>query len=258
MAGLSPTHHAVLASAQNLNATPSVAAVAVHPVILASVSSHFGPIESKPVVEAATPNPTPNPAPFAAQDTAKPSESAGPKSNYIDRMKAAGYDVDLDKYIEMKMQDVTPEYASAMSHIGFGKLTADQLVACKIHNITQEFLASLKDRGLEVKTLDDAISYRIFEITPEFVASMKAAGLGNLSSEQLLALRVQGVTPEYATAIRQQFPGVTAKDVVSAKLFNIDAAFVAEAKAHGFAGLSFEKLVQLRISGVLDDESVKK
>jgi hypothetical protein len=138
-----------------------------------------------------------------------------------------------------------------------GKLTADQLIACKIHNVTPEFLASLKQRGLEAKTLQDAISYRIFEITPEFVAGMKAVGFDNLSPQQLLSLRVQGVTPEYATAIRQQFPGVTVDEVVKTKIFKIDAAFIAEVKTHGFTGLSLDKLVQLRISGIFDDEGNK-
>jgi hypothetical protein len=53
------------------------------------------------------------------------------KGDYIDRMKAAGYDVDLDKYIAMKVQDITPEYARAMSQLGFGKMSADDLIACK-------------------------------------------------------------------------------------------------------------------------------
>jgi hypothetical protein len=87
---------------------------------------------------------------------------------------------------------------------------------------------------------------------------MKAAGFDNLSSQQLLALRVQGITPEYVTTIRQQFPSITAEDAVKTKIFNIDAAFIAEAKAHGFTGLSLEKLLRLRISGILDDESDKK
>jgi beta-lactamase regulating signal transducer with metallopeptidase domain len=250
VAGLTPAHAASPASTSSVNASPRVAVAAMQPAVLASFSSHFGPPEPQPLVVATAT------APPAPQDT--PSDSPHPKSTYIDRMKAAGYDVDLDKYIAMKMQDVTPEYATAMSQIGFGKLTADQLVACKIHNITPEFLADLKQRGLEVKTLDQAISYRIFEITPEFVTSMKTAGFDNLSSQQLLALRVQGITPEYVNAIRQQFPGITAEDVVKTKIFNIDAAFVAEAKAHGFTGLSLEKLLQLRISGILDDESVKQ
>jgi hypothetical protein len=197
----------------------------------------------------------------AAQDPApqeKPSESSDPKSNYIDRMKAAGYDVDLDKYIAMKIQGITPEYAASMSQMGFGKLTADELIACKVQNVTPQFLTSLKDRGLEAKTLQDAISFRIFDVSPEFVAGMKAAGFDSLSPQKLLELRIQGITPEYATSIRKQFPDATTEDVVKTRIFNIDAAFIAEAKAHGFTGLSLDKLVQLRISGVLDDESVKK
>ena len=172
-------------------------------------------------------------------------------------MKAAGYDVDLDKLIAMKIQDVTPEYAAAMSQLGFGKLSADDLIACKIQGVTPEYITQLKQGGLEVKDIHQAISYRIFEVTPEFIASMKAAGYGGLSSEQLLAMRVQGVTPEYARSIAQQFPGATAEDLVKTRIFNIDAAFIESAKKHGFTDLSLDRLVKLRISGILDDESTK-
>jgi hypothetical protein len=197
-----------------------------------------------------------------AEVTAEPqqSESANQseKGNYVDRMKAAGYDVDLDKYIAMKIQDVTPEYAAAMSKLGFGKLSADDLIACKIQGVTPEFIASIKQSGLEVKSIQDAISYRIFDVSPEFIAQMKAAGFSGMSSQQLLAMRVQGVTPEYARSIVQQFPGATAEDIVKTRIFNIDAAFIEMAKKHGFTGLSLDKLVQLRISGIFDDESNKE
>ncbi|MGA9671941.1 MAG: M56 family metallopeptidase [Terracidiphilus sp.] len=249
VAGLTPSHAASLASVPSVHLSPQIAVMSFKPVLTPLASGVISPRQT-PVVLAAV-----QASPIAAQDKDKPSESSGPKSNYIDRMKAAGYDVDLDKYIAMKIQDVTPEYATAMSQIGFGKLTADQLIACKIHNVTPEFIAGLKQKGLEAKTLDDAISFRIFEVSPEFVAGMKAAGFSNLSPQQLLAMRVQGVTPEYATTIRQQFPGVSAEDLVKTKIFNIDAAFIAEAKSHGFTSLSLDKLVQLRISGILDDES---
>jgi len=185
-------------------------------------------------------------------------ESSGEKGNYIDRMKAAGYDVDLDKMIAMKIQDVTPEYAAAMGQLGFGKLSADDLVACKVQGVTPEYIANLKKGGIEVKSIQDAISYRIFDVSPELIAEMKAAGYGGLSSEQVLAMRVQGVTPEYARSIAQQFPGATADDLVKTRIFNIDAAFIELAKKHGFTGLSLDKLVKLRISGLLDDESDKK
>jgi len=45
---------------------------------------------------------------------------------------------------------------------------------------------------------------------------------------------------------------------VKARIFNIDDEFIAQAARHGFTNLPFDKLVQLRISGLLDDESAKK
>jgi hypothetical protein len=219
---------------------PSVAAVSIE------ASSTAAPSATSPAAE---------PVQSAAEPQQNASEGSSDKGDYIDHMKAAGYDVDLDKYIAMKIQGITPEYARGMSQLGFGKLSADDLVACKVQGITPEYIASLKQNGLEVKTVQDAISYRIFEVTPEFVAGMKAAGFGSLSSEQLIALRTQGITPEYARSITQQYPGATVDDLVKTRIFNIDAAFIAMAKKHGFSDLTLDKLVKLRISGVLEDES---
>jgi beta-lactamase regulating signal transducer with metallopeptidase domain len=195
----------------------------------------------------------------SATASQKPSdELVQPHSSYIERMKAAGYDVDLDKYIAMKIQDVTPEFAQAMGQAGFGKLSADQLIACKIHGVTPEYIAQLKQQGFEIKGVQDAISFRIFEVTPEFVAGMKSAGFANLTDQQLLSLRVQGVTPEYAQGIAREFPGVTVEDVIKTRIFHIDSAFIESAKKLGFGDLSLDKLVKLRISGILDDEPVKQ
>ncbi len=144
-----------------------------------------------------------------------------------------------------------------MAQAGFGKLSADDLIACKIQGVSPETIADFKKQGLEVKSIHDAISYRIFGVTPQFAAGMSKAGFKNLDSKKLLALRVQGVTPEYAQSIASQYPGATVDDVIKTKIFNINSDFIAQAKAHGFTNLSLDKLVQLRISGVLDDESVK-
>lgn len=254
IAGLRPPSSpaASVAIAQTPNADP-------HPAI-SSLSSHIAlskhhpgsAFESAPqpqkIAQAQTQNESP--APHTPQDTET-------RSTYIDRMKAAGYDVDLDKLIAMKIQNVTPEYARAMAQAGFGKPSADDLIACKIHGVSPETIAEFKKQGLEVKSIQDAISYRIFAVTPEFVEGMKAAGFKDLDSKKLLALRVQGVTPEYARSIAQQYPGATVDDVIKTRIFRIDADFIALAKKHGFTNLSLNKLVQLRISGVLDDESVK-
>ncbi|WP_109484832.1 M56 family metallopeptidase [Occallatibacter savannae] len=192
------------------------------------------------------------------QPQAKPEPASQPHSDYIDRMKAAGYDVDLDKMINMKIQGITPEYAQQMANAGFGKLSADDLVSCKIQGVTPEYIADLKKQGYQIDDVKEAVSFKIFNITPEFVSGMKAAGFDNLNSKQLLNMRIQGATPEFARTLKQKFPGVTAEDVVQARIFHIDDEFIAQASRHGFTNLPFKKLVQLRISGLLDDESVKQ
>lgn len=191
------------------------------------------------------------------QSSSEPGAAPQPHSDYIERMKAAGYDVDLDKLIAMKIQGITPEYARAIAEMGFGKPSADDLLACKIQGVTPEYISQLRQQGFAIDNLQDVISFRIFGLTPEFVSGMKAAGFNNLTTKQLLGMRVQGVTPEYARTLKRKFPDVTSDELVQARIFRIDDDFIAEAGRHGFSNLSFKKLVQLRISGLLDDESVK-
>jgi hypothetical protein len=83
---------------------------------------------------------------------------------------------------------------------------------------------------------------------------MKDAGFDGLTAQQLLALRVEGVTPEYARRIKEQFPGASSDELAKTRIFNINAAFISSAQRHGFKDLTIEKLVKLRISGVLDED----
>jgi hypothetical protein len=180
-------------------------------------------------------------------------DAAPHKTDYIDGMRAAGYDEDIDKYIAMKVQGITPEYAQAMAKIGFGKPSAGDLIAMKIQGVTPEYVSELHAAGLQPAKIGDLISYRIFHVTPEFVAGMKAAGFDSIPPGKIVALRIQGVTPEYAKTVKQQYPNVTLDELVQLRIFHIDDAFLASARRHGFTSLSIQKLVQLRISGVLDD-----
>ncbi len=188
-----------------------------------------------------------------AEQQPTPAPAPTPKTDYIDAMRAAGYDVDIDKYIAMKIQGVTPEYAQAMANIGFGKPSADDLVAMKIQGVSPQYVSELHAAGLQPGSIGDLISYRIFHVTPEFLAGMKAAGFDSIPPGKVIALRVQGVTPEYAKTVKQQYPNVTLDELVQLRIFHIDDAFLAAAKRHGFTSLSIQKLVQLRISGLLDD-----
>lgn len=239
VASFNPGHSAAAKNAALTGTGKAIAVPALRAIAPKPSASHW-------LAQAATPAPQP---------TAE--SNPEPKSTYIDRMKAAGYDVDLDKYIAMKIQGVTPEFAEAMAQAGFGKLSANDLIACKIQGVSPEAITQMKQQGFEIKSIQDAISFRIFGVTPEFASGMKSAGFPNLTSQQMISLRVQGVTPEYAQEIAKEFPGATVEDVIKTRIFHIDGAFIEQAKKFGLKPLTLERLVQLRISGVLDDESTK-
>ena len=252
-----PTPRPAPAPAAPINTVPTVVVTTPTPVV--NVAPAIAPVvaaQVTPMVASSIEllDAEEQDAPPAAEKPSAGHSTFAGHSTYIDKMRSAGYDVDLDEYISMKIQGVTPEYAAAMNKLDFGKLSAHDLVACKVQGVDPDAIAQMKREGLEIKSIHDAISYKIFAVTPEFIAGMKAAGFNNLTSKQLISLRVQGVTPEYARSITQQFPGVTVDEIVKTKIFNIDGAFIASAKSHGFGNLTLDKLVKLRISGILDDE----
>jgi hypothetical protein len=89
-------------------------------------------------------------------------------------------------------------------------------------------------------------------ITPEYAAEMKQKGFGDLSVHELITLKAQGMTPEYAGWLKQQFPQATNDQLRRAAIFHLDEKFVADAKAHGFDGKDMDKLLKLKMSGLLD------
>jgi predicted metal-dependent phosphotriesterase family hydrolase len=90
-------------------------------------------------------------------------------------------------------------------------------------------------------------------ITPEYAAAMKQKGFGDLNVHELIALKSRGMTPEYAGWLKQQFPQATVQELHRAAIFHLDEKFVAQAKTHGFDGRDLDKLLRLKMSGLLDE-----
>ncbi len=187
--------------------------------------------------------------------TSSSTSSATAKPDYVTQMRAAGYSEDIDQYIAMKVQGITPEYAGQMAQIGFGKPNASELIALKIHGVTPEYLNQLKSAGLKPENFQDVVSYRIFKVTPEFIAGIKSAGFPDLPAKKIVELRVQNITPEFARSSKQQFPDVTVNQLVQLRIFHIDDAFITKAKSLGLTPITINKLVQLRTSGLIEDTS---
>lgn len=155
--------------------------------------------------------------------------TASPKGMaYLDAMRQAGYPLDLnndlDTLVALKSMGVTPEFAKEMGAAGLGKPTIHELIA-------------LKSMG----------------VTPEYATAMKQQGFGKLNIHELVALKAQGMTPEYAGWLKQQFPQATTDEMRRAAIFHVDEKFVTQAKAHGFDGKSLDKLLRLKMSGLLDE-----
>jgi len=192
----------------------------------------------------------------------EPKPQAGTKagttgSSYIDRMSAAGYPLDLNNdlntLVSLKALGVTPEYASEMGTLGFGKPTVHELMSLKALGVTPEYVAELKQSGLGPKDFHEVTTEKALGITPEYASAMKKSGFDGLNLHELISLKAQNVTPEYVGWLKQQFPQITLDELRRASVFHLDEKFLAQAKSHGFDGKDLDKLLRLKMSGLLDE-----
>jgi beta-lactamase regulating signal transducer with metallopeptidase domain len=177
--------------------------------------------------------------------------------SYIDGMRDAGYPLDLNNdlntLISLKSLGVTPEYAKQMAALGFGKPSVHELISLKALGVTPEYVAELKQSGLAPKDFHEVTTEKALGITPEYAAEMKKTGFGDMNLQELISLKAQNVTPEYIGWLKKQFPQITLHQLRQAAVFHLDDKFLAEAKSHGFDGTDLEKLLRLKISGLLDE-----
>jgi beta-lactamase regulating signal transducer with metallopeptidase domain len=179
-------------------------------------------------------------------------KSMGITPEYATELKQKGFgNLSLHEMIAMKSMGVTPEYAAEMKK-GFGDLSVHDLIAMKSMDVTPEYAAEMKQKGFGDLSVHDLVAMKSMGVTPEYAAEMKQKGFGDLSVHQLIALKSQGMTPEYAGWLKQQFPQATMQELNKAAMFHVDEKLVADAKAHGFDGKDLDKLVRLKMSGLLD------
>ena len=177
--------------------------------------------------------------------------------SYIDGMRDVGYPLDLNNdlntLISLKSLGVTPEYAKSMGALGFGKPSVHELISLKALGVTPEYVAELKQSGLGPKDFHEVTTEKALGITPEYAAEMKKTGFGDMSIQELISLKAQSVTPEYVGWLKKQFPEITLNQLRQAAVFHLDDKFLAQAKSHGFDGKDLEKLLRLKMSGLLDE-----
>jgi beta-lactamase regulating signal transducer with metallopeptidase domain len=180
-------------------------------------------------------------------------KSVGVTPEYLAELKAAGVaPANLRDAVSMKSVGVTPEYAKAMASTGLGTPTMRDLISMKSVGVTPEYLVAMKAAGLGPESLHEAVSMKSVGVTPEYAKAMAGAGFKGLSTRDLISMKSQGVSPDSVKWVKATFPDADMRTIEQAAAFHIDAAFAASAKAHGFNATSLDKLVKLKMSGLLD------
>jgi beta-lactamase regulating signal transducer with metallopeptidase domain len=182
-------------------------------------------------------------------------KSLGITPEYAVEMKQKGFgDLDLHELITMKSTGVTPEYAAEMKQGGFGDLNVHELVTMKSLGVTPQYAVEMKQKGFSNISTHELITMKSLGVTPEYAIEMKQSGFNDLDIHELISLKAQGMTPEYARWLKQKFPQASPEQLRRATTFHIDDNFVSQAKAHGFDDKDLDKLLRLKMTGLLDDQ----
>jgi hypothetical protein len=175
---------------------------------------------------------------------------------FIKSMQAEGYKVSLEKYLEMRIFDITPEYIHEMRSLGFKDIGADDLVATRIHRVTPDYVREMRAAGWDL-SLDDLQASRIHGATPEFAAAMKKLGY-TLDFDDLVSFRIHRVTPEFINELKQLgYDRVSADDLIAMRIHRVTPDFIRELQAAGYRNVPIEKMVEMRIHNI-NAEYLKK
>ena len=178
-------------------------------------------------------------------------------TEFIRTMRAEGFDVSLEKYVSMRIFNVTPDYIREMRSLGYKDISADKLVETKIHKVTPDYIRKMRAAGWDL-SLSKLVASRIHGATPEFAAEMARLGYANLDHDDLIAFRIHRVTPEFIEELRKLgYDKVDADDLVAARIHRVTPEFIREVQAAGYRNVPLDKLVKMRIHGV-DAKFIKR
>jgi hypothetical protein len=177
-------------------------------------------------------------------------------TDFIKSMIAEGYRVSLEKYLTMRIFDITPEYIREMRSLGFKDIDDDELVSTRIHKVTPAYVREMRAAGWDL-SLDDLQSSRIHGATPQFAAEMARLGY-KLDFDDLVAFRIHGVTPEFIAEMeRLGYRNINDDDLVSMRMHRVTPEFIRELEQAGYSKVPIDKLISMRIHGI-DAKFIKR
>jgi beta-lactamase regulating signal transducer with metallopeptidase domain len=224
-------------------------AVEAHGASTSAPSSAPSPAPNATPMTAPTIAPIPKPSPAYPQNTENQNNEnkEQPAGSYIDAMKAAGLgDLSVDQLVEMKIQNVTPEYVRGLREQGLNP-DARKIIEMKIQGITPEYVRNLHASGLNPNE-HQLLALKIQGADAEYYRGLKEAGI-EPDIDRLIGLKIQGVTPEYVREIHAAGLAADANQIIGLKIQNVTPTYLKELHEQGIDPKAHEA-IELRIQGV--------
>ena len=143
-----------------------------------------------------------------------------------------------------------PDYATAMTVMGFGPITDDRQFALTVHDVSRDFARNMQKAGITGLTLEKLLAFRIHRVDATYVADLRAAGADASDAEMLIAYRIHGVTPEFVKAVHALGFAPDARQLVAMRIHRVTPEYIAGLKTHGLRDLTVDQIIRLRIHGI--------
>lgn len=169
----------------------------------------------------------------------------------VEELRALGYtNVPLQKLVELRIFKVDGAYIRAMRAQGT-ELSLDKLVESRIFEITPEDRKAYADLGYTHLTQDELTAFKIHGVTPQYIREMRELGFKDLSPQKLQEFRIFGVGRDQIEDLKSVgYSDVTAQNLIDFKIHGVNSAFIRKVQKYGYTHPTPSKLVEMKITGI--------
>jgi hypothetical protein len=153
-------------------------------------------------------------------------------------------DDEIDAIIGSKAVGLTPEYINAMRAAGFDE-GIDELTGAFAVGVTPEFARQMQQYDRDVD-LDTVIGARATGLSAAYYSQMRQIFPG-LSLDDAVGMSAVGVTPGFAQQMRQLFPRISADDVEGMAAVGVTPEYIREMRRQGLPATNPDQAIESRL-----------
>jgi bla regulator protein BlaR1 len=172
--------------------------------------------------------------------------AAGDKDKSDDEARDGdrGGDDELDKIIASKAVGLTPDYIDAMRAAGFNG-SVDELTGARAVGVTPDFARQMRQYDPHVD-LDTVIGAKATGLNPAYFNQMRGV-FPHLSLDDAVGMNAVGVTPGFAQQMRGLFPRASADQIQAMAAVGVSPEYVRSMRTQGLPAGEPDQVIQSRV-----------